>query len=157
MWGWMPISNDRTTPLHRQMFLVDTNVISEARKGRRADLGVVAFWAEAARNDTPIFLASVTIGELRRGVELIRHRGDQQQAELLEQWLKKVLLDYGDRVLSLDCDAAQLWGRLRVPNPQYGIDKQIAAIALLHDLTVVTRNTGDFADCGVALLNPYGL
>jgi predicted nucleic acid-binding protein len=50
------------------MFLVDTNVISEARKGRRADLGVVAFWAEAARNDTPIFLASVTIGELRRGV-----------------------------------------------------------------------------------------
>ena len=104
----MPTSNDRTTPLHQQMFLVDTNVISEARKGRRADLGVVAFWAEAARNDTPIFLASVTIGELRRGVELIRHRGDQQQAEHLEQWLEKVLLDYGDRVLSLDCDAAQL-------------------------------------------------
>ena len=153
----MPISNDRTTPLHRQMFLVDTNVISEARKGRRADLGVVAFWAEAVRNDTPIFLACVTIGELRRGVELIRHRGDQQQADLLEQWLEKVLLDYGDRVLSLDCDAAQLWGRLRVPNPQHRIDKQIAAIALLHDLTVVTRNTGDFADCGVALLNPYGL
>ena len=153
----MPISNDRTTPLHRQMFLVDTNVISEARKGRRADLGVVAFWAEAARNDTPIFLASVTIGELRRGVELIRHRGDQQQADLLEQWLEKVLLDYGDRVLSLDCDAAQLWGRLRVPNPQHGIDKQIAAIALLHGLTVVTRNTADFADCGVALLNPFAL
>ena len=153
----MPISNDRTTPLHRQMFLVDTNVISEARKGRRADLGVVAFWAEAARNDTPIFLASVTIGELRRGVELIRHRGDQQQADLLEQWLEKVLLDYGDRVLSLDCDAAQLWWRLRVPNPQHGIDKQIAAIALLHGLTVVTRNTADFADCGVALLNPFAL
>ena len=143
--------------MHRQMFLVDTNVISEARKGRRADPGVVAFWAEAARKDTPIFLASVTIGELRRGVELIRHRGDQQQAQLLEQWLEKILVDYGDRVLSLDCDAAQLWGRLRVPNSQHGIDKQIAAIALLHGLTVVTRNTADFADCGVALLNPYGL
>ena len=153
----MPTSSDRTTLLHRQMFLVDTNVISETRKGRRADPGVVAFWSEAARNDTPIFLACVTIGELRRGVELIRHRGDQQQAELLEQWLEKVLLDYGDRVLSLDCDAAQLWGRLRVPNSQHGIDKQIAAIALLHDLTVVTRNTADFADCGVALLNPYEL
>jgi len=153
----MPTSNDRTTLLHRQMFLVDTNVISETRKGRRADPGVVAFWSEAARNDTPIFLACVTIGELRRGVELIRHRGDQQQAELLEQWLERVLLDYGDRVLSLDCDAAQLWGRLRVPNPKHGIDKQIAAIALLHGLTVVTRNTADFADCGVALLNPYGL
>lgn len=137
------------------MFLVDTNVISEARKGQRADSGVAAFWAEAARNDTAIFLASVTIGELRRGVELIRYRGDQQQAELLEQWLEKVLIDYGERVLSLDCDAAQVWGRLRAPNPQHAIDKQIAAIALLHDLTVVTRNTADFAGCGVSLLNPF--
>jgi predicted nucleic acid-binding protein len=137
------------------MFLVDTNVISEARKGQRADPGVAAFWAEAARNDTAIFLASVTIGELRRGVELIRYRGDQQQAELLEQWLEKVLIDYGERVLSLDCDAAQVWGRLRVPNPQHAIVKQIAAIALLHDLTVVTRNTEDFANIGVRLLNPF--
>ena len=137
------------------MFLVDTNVISEIRKGKRADPGVVAFWAEAARNDTPIFLASVTIGELRRGVELIRYRGDQQQVKILEQWLEQVLIDFGDRVLSLECDAAQVWGRLRVPNPQHGIDKQIAAIALLHDLTVVTRNTTDFAGCGVSLLNPF--
>lgn len=137
------------------MFLVDTNVISEARKGKRADPGVVAFWAEAARNDTAIFLASVTIGELRRGVELIRHRGDQRQAALLEQWLEHVLVDHGERVLSLDCDAAQVWGRLRVPNPQHAIDKQIAAIALLHELTVVTRNTADFAGFGVSLLNPF--
>lgn len=65
------------------------------------------------------------------------------------------MIDYGDRVLSLDCDAAQVWGRLRVPNPQHAIDKQIAAIALLHDLTVVTRNTADFVGCGVPLLNPF--
>ena len=90
-------------------------------------------------------------------MELIRHRGDRQQAGVLEQWLDQVLHDYGDRVLALDGDAAQVWGRLRVPNSQHAIDKQIAAIALLHDLTVVTRNTADFADCGVALLNPYGL
>jgi hypothetical protein len=57
------------------MFLIDTNVISEARNGRRADAGVQSFWATAARDDTPLFLAAVTIGELRRGVELIRHRG----------------------------------------------------------------------------------
>jgi predicted nucleic acid-binding protein len=151
----MLTSSDRTTAQVQLMYLVDTNVISESRKGKRADPGVVAFWAETARNDTPIFLASVTIGELRRGVELIRYRGDQHQAELLEQWLEQVLIDYGDRVLSLDCDAAQVWGRLRVPNPQHGIDKQIAAIALLHDLTVVTRNTADFAGCGVSLLNPF--
>ncbi len=137
------------------MFLIDTNVISEARKGRRADPGVRAFWADAAREDTPLFLAAVTIGELRRGVELIRHRGDQLQAQLLEQWLLEVLETYGDRVLELDSDAAQIWGRLRVPNPHNAIDKQIAAIALLHDLTVVTRNTDDFTGCGVRLLNPF--
>jgi len=137
------------------MFLIDTNVISEARKGRRADPEVQAFWADAARDDTPLFLAAVTIGELRRGVELIRHRGDQLQAQLLEQWLLEVLETYGDRVLELDSDAAQIWGRLRVPNPHNAIDKQIAAIALLHDLTVVTRNTDDFAGCGVRLLNPF--
>jgi predicted nucleic acid-binding protein len=139
----------------QMMFLVDTNVISEARKGRRADPGVQAFWAAAARDDSPVFLAAVTVGELRRGVERIRHRGDHPQALLLERWLAEVLQHYGDRVLSLDGDAAQIWGRLRVPDPHNAIDKQIAAIALLHDLTVVTRNTDDFAGCGVRLLNPF--
>ena len=104
----MPTLSDMLTLQGPLMFLVDTNVISEVRKGKRADPGVVAFWAEAVRNDTPIFLASVTIGELRRGVELIRYRGDQQQAGILEQWLEQVLIDYGDRVLSLDCDAAHV-------------------------------------------------
>jgi len=137
------------------MFLIDTNVISEARKGCRADAGVQAFWAAVARDETPLFLAAVSIGELRRGVELIRHRGDHPQAQLLEQWLVEVLQTYGDRVLDLDGDAAQIWGRLRVPDPHNAIDKQIAAIALLHDLTVVTRNTDDFAGCGVRLLNPF--
>ena len=137
------------------MYLVDTKVISEARKGRRADPGVIAFWEDAAEHNTPIFLAAVTLGELRRGVELIRHRGDHQQAGVLEQWLDQVLHDYGDRVLALDGDAAQVWGRLRVPNPQHAIDKQIAAIALLHDLTLVSRNVVEFATTGVRLLNPF--
>ena len=137
------------------MFLIDTNVISEARKGVRADAGVLAFWDAACRDQIPLFLASVTIGELRRGVELIRHRGDYPQAALLEQWLDEVLQIYGNRVLDLDSDAAQIWGRLRVPNPHNAIDKQIAAIALVHDLTVVTRNSDDFASCGVRLLNPF--
>lgn len=120
-----------------------------------ADAGDLAFWDAARCDQTPLFLASVTIGELRRGVDLIRHRGDHPQAALLEQWLEEVLQSYGDRVLDLDGDAAQIWGRLRVPNPHNAIDMQIAAIALLHDLTVVTRNSDDFASCGVRLLNPF--
>ena len=151
----MPISSARTIKQGPVMFLIDTNVISEARKGRRANAGVQDFWAATAQENTPLFLAAVTIGELRRGVELIRHRGDQPQAQLLEQWLAEVLQTYGDRVLDLDGDAAQIWGRLRVPNPHNAIDKQIAAIALLHDLTVVTRNIDDLAGCGVRLLNPF--
>ena len=113
------------------------------------------FWAAAAGDNTPLFLAAATIGELHRGVELIRHRGYQPQAQLPEQWLAEVLQTYGDRVLDLDGDAAQIWGRLRVPNPHNAIDKQIAAIALLHDLTVVTRNIDGFACSGVRLLNSF--
>ena len=151
----MPISSAWTIKQGPVMFLIDTNVISEARKGRRANEGVQDFWATAARENTPLFLAAVTIGELRRGVELLHNRGEHPQAELLEQWLAEVLQTYGDRVLDLDGDAAQIWGRLRVPNPHNAIDKQIAAIALLHDLTVVTRNIDDLAGYGVRLLNPF--
>ena len=137
------------------MYLVDTHVISEARKGSRANPGVRAFFSAASEHGQPLFLASITIGELRRGVDLIRRRGDGAQADALAQWLAVVLDDYGDRVLVLDTEAAQLWGRLRVPHPEQALDKQIAAIALLHDLTVVTRNTADFLPTGVALLNPF--
>jgi predicted nucleic acid-binding protein len=137
------------------MYLVDTNVISEARKGARADPGVRAFFVEAMAQDQPLFLSAITIGELRRGVDLIRHRGDHHQAEILEQWLSLLLQNYGNRVLALDGEAAQLWGRLRVPHGEPVLDKQIAAIALLHGLTVVTRNTVDLLSTGVALLNPF--
>jgi len=151
----MLTSSARSMSLRSAMYLLDTNVISEARKGVRADPGVNAFWAEAALHDTPLFLASVTVGELRRGVERIRHRGDQPQAARLEQWLAQVLLDYGDRILPFDAEAAQVWGCLRVRDPHHVIDQQIASIALLHDLTVVTRNTSDFLNTGVRLLNPF--
>ena len=137
------------------MYLIDTNVISEARKGSGADPGVRAFFGAVSDQDQPLYLASITIGELRRGVDLIRRRGDAAQADALEQWLAVLLETYGDRVLVLDAEAAQLWGRLRVPHPEHALDKQIAAIALLHDLTVVTRNTADFLPTGVALLNPF--
>jgi hypothetical protein len=155
MWGVTTILRVSRREWTAAMYLVDTNVISEARKGSRANPGVRAFFSAASEQDQPLFLASITIGELRRGVDLIRRRGDGAQADALAQWLAVVLDDYGDRVLVLDTEAAQLWGRLRVPHPEQALDKQIAAIALLHDLTVVTRNTADFLPTGVALLNPF--
>jgi toxin FitB len=137
------------------VFLIDTNVVSEARKGERANRGVVAFLKELADSGDPVFLASVTIGELRRGVELIRRRGDADQAERLEAWLESIVDEFGERILPLDADAAQVWGRLRGPNPDHALDKQIAAIALVNDLTLATRNLADFEGLGVRLRNPF--
>jgi len=135
------------------MFLVDTNVISEARKGLRANPGVQAFWREV--NDGEVFISAITIGELRRGVENLKHRTDLIQARRLETWLLLLCNEYANRILNFDWECAHIWGALMAPNPQHVLDKQIAAIALLHDLTVVTRNTADFLACGVKLNNPF--
>ncbi|TXG88882.1 MAG: type II toxin-antitoxin system VapC family toxin [Rhodocyclaceae bacterium] len=135
------------------MYLLDTNVVSELRKGARANSGVMAFFASLRAED--IYLAAQTIGELRRGVENIRGRGDLQQAELLEGWLDDVLSYHGPRILAFDAECAQVWGRLMSPNPHHPIDKQIAAVGLIYDLTVVTRNTADFELTGIRLLNPF--
>jgi predicted nucleic acid-binding protein len=135
------------------MYLIDTNVVSELRKGARADIGVSAFFA--ALDPQHIHLAVQTIGELRRGLENVRGRGDHAQADRLESWLDDITSDYAERLLGFDLDCAQVWGKLMSPNPQHPIDKQIAAIALIHDLTVVTRNTADFASTGARLLNPF--
>ena len=137
------------------MYLIDTNVVSESRKTSKANPGVIEFFRQVAVNLTPVYLSTVTVGELRRGIELIRHRGEASQAGLLEAWLTKILADYRQHILGFDAEAAQVWGKLRVPDPAQAIDKQIAATALVHDLTVVSRNATDFAGCGVKLLNPF--
>ena len=135
------------------MYLVDTNVISEARKGDKANPGVRQFWQTV--DEAALYLPAQTIGEIRRGLENIRNRGDHAQADLLEQWLNLIVTDYADRILSFDEACAQVWGKLMSPHQQHLIDKQIAAIALIHDLTVVTRNVDDFRGTGVALKNPF--
>ncbi len=135
------------------MFLVDTNVISEARKGKRANPGVQEFFQSSDPAD--LYLAVQTIGEIRRGLENLRHREDLAQAGQLENWLDLVVTDYADRILGFDGECAQLWGCLMSPNQQHPIDKQIAAVALIHDLTVVTRNGDDFRGTGVRLRNPF--
>ncbi len=138
------------------MYLVDTDVISEIRKGEKANPGVRAFFADAIRESVDVYLSVVTIGELRQGVERIRHRGDDAQAKRLSRWLKQVTTLYAESILSFDEETAHVWGRLRVPNPENPLDKQIAATALIHDLTVVTRNTDHFGPTGARLINPFG-
>lgn len=136
-------------------FLIDTNIISELRKQSKANPGVLNFFQQAADRATPLYLSVITIGELRRGVELMRHRGDRPQADQLETWLQTVLADYTDHILNFTGVDAQVWGILRVPHSQNALDKQIAATALTCGLTLVTRNVSDFAETGVSLLNPF--
>lgn len=137
------------------MYLVDTDVISEVRKEEKANPGVRQFFADADRDNVPIYLSAVTVGELRQGVESMRHRGDGPQARVLERWLIRVIERFDDAILSFDQETAEIWGRLRVPNHENPLDKQIAATALINDLTVVTRNTAHYSPTGVRLLNPF--
>ena len=137
------------------MYLIDTNVISELRKKSKANPGVRRFFEQSAEREVRLFVSVITIGELRRGVDLIRYHGDKDQANRLESWLQSVVNDYAGRILDFDKIDAQIWGQLRVPHPENAIDKQIAATALRCDLIVVTRNLKDFEETGVALVNPF--
>ena len=137
------------------MYLLDTNIVSELRKRDRANPGVIGFFHQLIEQDARAYISVITMGELRRGVDLMRYRGDLTQANLLERWLQTLLNDYADNVLDFGSEEAQIWGRLRVPHPENAIDKQLAATALVYDLTLVTRNVQDFVDTGVNLRNPF--
>lgn len=134
------------------MYLIDTNVFSERRKGRRADPGVVEFFHRAKNN---IFVPMQVAGEIKGGIERLRQRGDHPQAQIIEKWFQFVLTELSDHFLAFDLESAKIWGVLIGANDQHRIDKQIAAIALLYDLTVVTRNTVHFSDTGVRVINPF--
>ena len=151
----MKISDGFKTNLKLTMYLIDTNVISEARKKAKANIGVRRFFKQSVEDGLRVFISVVTVGELRRGVESIRHRGDTRQANQLEKWLEELLADYQDHILDINQDIAQLWGQLRVPHPENALDKQIVATALIYELTVVTRNHKDFVKTGVPVLNPW--
>jgi predicted nucleic acid-binding protein len=137
------------------MYLIDTDVISESRKGSKADPHVRRFLQSLAQSEAPHYLSVITLGELRRGVELLKHRKDLKQANRLEVWLDSITLEYSEHILDFGPEEAQVWGRLRVPQPENAIDKQIAATALTHGLTLVTRNTAHFSGLGVEIVNPF--
>jgi toxin FitB len=134
------------------MFLIDTNVLSERRKGRRADPGVTEFFRRT-RNE--IFVPVQVAGEIEAGIERLRQRGDHTQARALEKWYRSILAEISDHFIVFDLECAQVWGGLIGANEQHQIDKQIAAVALLHDLTIVTRNTRHYEGTGARVVNPF--
>lgn len=108
------------------MSLLDTNVVTELRKRDRANQGAKQFLQETRERGERAYLSVITIGELRRGVDLIRHRGDQMQADALEKWRQQLLNDYAENILDFGKEEAQVLGRIRVPHPENALDKQIA-------------------------------
>jgi len=135
------------------MYLIDTNVISELRKGSKCNLGVQRFF-ESIQSES-IYISVLTLGEIRRGCENIRQRGDTLQASQLENWLEEITREYKNKILSFDNECAQVWGKLMSPHKSNPIDKQIAAIAMINQLAVVTRNINDFRETGVQMINPF--
>lgn len=136
------------------MLLLDTNVISELRKPDRAHANVLD-WAK--RNDPALFfLSAITLLEIQYGALLIRRR-DEVQGDLMVRWVaEEILGGFRGRILPVDEEVALRSAALHVPNPRPDRDAYIAATALVHDLTVVTRNVKDFRPTGVRVLNPWG-
>jgi predicted nucleic acid-binding protein len=137
------------------MFVLDTTVVSELRKASagRADPGVVA-WARGVPGGS-LFLSAITVLELEMGILQIERR-DGPQSAILRKWMEQqVLPTFHGRILSIDAAVAQRCARLHVPDPRAERDALIAATALVHGMTVVTRNLDDFRPTGVALINPW--
>lgn len=133
------------------MFLLDTVIVSELRK-RQADRGVLG-WV-SVQQESQLYLSVVTLGEIERGIEK-RRKADPVFADELAAWLESLVHLYADRILPVTPSVARRWGRLSAQIGHESADLLIAATALSHGLTVVTRNTAHFAPTGVGLINPF--
>jgi predicted nucleic acid-binding protein len=133
-------------------FLIDTNVLSEMRKHARANANVLRWVAQHPTND--LFLSTMVLGEIRRGIEGIRAR-DRAQAEALDTWRDTVVASFGRRILPLTLEIAELWGRMSVPHRLPEIDGLLAATAVHHGHILVTRNSRDFTHPRLRVLNPF--
>lgn len=142
-------------------YLLDTNVILEIRKGDRCNRGILEFFDTT--DDSELFLPVQVIGEIRAGIAKAVRNKDRRKAEVYEQWLDNLLAEYGDRIIEFDADCAQIWGTLLSGEKKdpHTIDKQIAAIAMMRNMTLVTRDTGGgfttIADRDLKILNPFNI
>ena len=133
-------------------YLLDTHVLSELRMGKRADAGVQHWFADIA--DDALYTSVLVLGEVRRGIDSIRRR-DPAAAEALAQWLARLLATFADRVVAVDSEVADRWGRQNLPAPLPTVDGLMAATALVHDMVLVTRNVRDVASSGALVCNPF--
>lgn len=131
------------------MYLVDTNVLSEARRGSRQAVA----WLRSVSPDA-VYLSALTVGEIMRGVALKR-KADPRTADRLEEWLQRLRRDHADRILPITDLIALEWGRIAALRPRGDVDGLIAATAIMHDLILVTRNVADFEDTRVSLFDPW--
>ena len=135
------------------MFLLDTNVLSELRRGDHCNVGVSHWYAGVQYAD--LFISALVIGEIRKGIARLRRRQDYRQAEFLEVWLETSRDFFADRVLPVDATVADAWGRMFAIRNVPVVDGLLVATAIVHDLTLVTRNVSHVQGLGADLLNPF--
>jgi toxin FitB len=133
-------------------YLVDTNILSEVRKRERCDARVAAWLANVVPDE--LFVSVLSLGEIRRGIELIRKR-DSASARALDKWLRGLETHYADRILPISAAVADRSGRLSPAQPLPVTDGLLAATGIEHKLTIVTRNADVFQRSGVNTLNPF--
>ena len=133
-------------------YLLDTNVVSELRKGARTNARVRA-WFDGV-DASELYLSVLVVGEIRRGIERVRRR-DAASAAALDRWLTKVEGEFDDRILVVDRDVAEQWGRVDATGPLGAVDGMLAATAIVHDLVLVTRNVRDARRSGARFLDPF--
>jgi predicted nucleic acid-binding protein len=134
-------------------YLIDTNVLSEVRKGpQRAQPEVYQWWL--GMRDQELFLSVMVLGEIRKGIDRLKPR-DLAQAVALERWLDEVKRSFRERILEVSLSVAERWGQFQTVRSLPEIDALLAATALEHDLTLVTRNEADFEGLGIRILNPF--
>ncbi len=133
-------------------YLLDTNILSELRKGARAHPAVRRWAAGTAREIHKVSVLS--LGEIRKDIDILQRRSPQQ-ARVLNSWLDRLRTNYADDLLPIESQIVDRWGRLEATRSLAVIDGLLAATALVHDLVLATRNTRDFTDTGVSLVNPF--
>ncbi len=133
-------------------YLLDTNVVSELRKGKRAHRSLLRWWSSI--DVTNVYLSVMVLGEVRQGIERLRVN-DPVRAQKLEGWLDSVCAGFGPRILTVNEKTADIWGRMGVRRTLPLVDSLLAATAVCHNLVLVTRNTRDSRETGVQYLNPF--